>query len=66
MHLLVFILDAIVLRLFSELGVGGGGRGGGGEGEEDTMSRSVSGATTTKMHEHHRDASLTPPGSIPS
>jgi len=51
-HLAVFMLDAIVLRVFPELGVGGAGAGGmDGMGE---MSRSASAA-----------GSLTPPGSIP-
>ena len=47
-HLVLFILDAIVVRLFPELGVGGEGGGMGGLKE---MSRSVSGT------------SITPPGS---
>lgn len=59
-HLAIFILDAIVLRLFPELGIGGAG-GGDGDGVAPVMSRSVSGATI-----HDQDSSLTPPGSIPS
>jgi len=47
-HLVVFLLDAVVLRVFPELGVGGGGdhiQGRDAMLSPEEMSRSVSGAT---------------------
>jgi hypothetical protein len=63
MHLVLFILDAIVLRVFPELGIGGVDLGVERSEEvevrSEEMSRSVSGANTTTRPR----SSVTPPGS---
>jgi len=56
MHLVLFILDAIVLRVFPELGIGGVDLGVEVGVVSSEVSRSVSGAT-------HPRSSVTPPGS---
>ena len=56
MHLLMVLVDAIVLRVYPELGVVGGG----GNASGDSISRSVSGGSVSGSFE-----GITPPGSVP-
>lgn len=56
MHLVLFILDAIVLRVFPELGIGGVDLGG--ERSEEVGVSSEEMNTTTRSR-----SSVTPPGS---
>lgn len=60
MHLVMVLVDAIVLRVFPELGVAGGGGGDILSPPGESISRSVSGGSGNGSVE-----ALTPPGSVP-